>query len=116
MFFAPHSRHTDVSKEDIEKIPELVIMADSKEAGVFLAMERTGKQFFMFGHPEYDRMTLDKEYHRDLGKGLPIEIPKNYYPNDNANERPIMRWRAHSNAIYTNWLNYYVYQNTPFEL
>ena len=116
MFFAPHSRHTDVAKEDIEKIPELVIMADSKEAGVFLAMEKTGKQFFMFGHPEYDRLTLSKEYHRDLDKGLPIEIPKNYYPNDNPDERPIMRWRAHSNTIYTNWLNYYVYQTTPYEL
>lgn len=115
-FFAPHSRHTDVKREDIEKIPELVILSDSEEAGVFLVMEKTGSQFFMFGHPEYDRMTLDKEYHRDLDKGLPIEIPKNYYPDDNPDERPIMRWRALSNAIYTNWLNYYVYQTTPYKL
>ena len=115
-FFAPHSRHTDVEKKDIEALENIIILADSEEAGVFLAMEETGKQFFMFGHPEYDRLTLDKEYHRDLDKGLPIEIPKNYYPDDTPGVRPIMRWRAHSNAIYTNWLNYYVYQNTPFEL
>ena len=91
-------------------------MADSPEAGVFLAMENSGSQFFMFGHPEYDRMTLDKEYHRDLNKGLPIELPKNYYPDDDPSKRPLMRWRGHSNTIYSNWLNYYVYQATPYFL
>lgn len=116
IFFAPHSRHTYVSAADIEKIPSLTIMADSKEAGVFLAMEDSGRQFFMFGHPEYDRLTLDKEYHRDLDKGLPIELPKNYYPGDKPNSKPLMQWRGHSNTIYSNWLNYYVYQVTPYIL
>lgn len=116
VFFAPHSRHTTVPASAIEKLPGITIMADSEEAGVFLAMEDSGRQFFMFGHPEYDRMTLDKEYHRDLSKGLPIEIPKNYYPNDDSNNRPLMQWRSHANTIYTNWLNYYVYQTTPYAL
>ncbi|KSV58617.1 homoserine O-acetyltransferase MetA [Acetivibrio ethanolgignens] len=116
VFFAPHSRHTTVASKDIEKLPGITIMADSPEAGVFLAMEASGSQFFMFGHPEYDRMTLDKEYHRDLDKGLPIELPKNYYPDDNPEKKPLMRWRGHSNTIYSNWLNYYVYQVTPYIL
>lgn len=116
VFFAPHSRHTSVSASDIEKVPGLTIMADSKEAGVFLVMEDSGSQFFMFGHPEYDRMTLDKEYRRDLEKGLPIDLPKNYYPEDNPENKPLMRWRGHSNTIYSNFLNYYVYQATPYIL
>lgn len=114
-FYAPHSRYTAVSKEDIEACPDLTILAESEEAGVFAVIGQGGKHFFLFGHPEYDRMTLDKEYKRDIAKGIPIEIPKNYYPNDDPSQLPILSWRAHSNSIYTNWLNYYVYQNTPYE-
>lgn len=116
LFYIPHSRHTTVAKEDIEKNPKITILSDSEEAGIFLAMAGDGKQIFMFGHPEYDRMTLDKEYKRDKDKNLPIDIPKNYYLDDNPENRPVMTWRAQSNAIYTNWLNYYVYQVTPYEL
>lgn len=116
LFYIPHSRYTTVSKEEVESNPELTILADSQEAGVFLVMAEGGKQIFITGHPEYDRITLDKEYRRDLGKNIPVEIPKNYYPDDNPDKKPIMLWRAHSNAIYTNWLNYYVYQVTPYEL
>lgn len=115
-FCIPHSRHTTVAREDIEKNPQITILSDSEEAGIFLAMAEEGKQIFMFGHPEYDRMTLDKEYKRDKDKNLPIDIPENYYPDDNPENKPVMTWRAHSNAIYTNWLNYYVYQVTPYEL
>ncbi len=115
-FCIPHSRHTTVAREDIEKNPQITILSDSEEAGIFLAMAEEGKQIFMFGHPEYDRMTLDKEYKRDKAKNLPIDIPDNYYPDDNPENKPVMTWRAHSNAIYTNWLNYYVYQVTPYEL
>lgn len=114
-FYAPHSRYTDVSKEDIEACSDLRILAESKEAGVFAVLGQEGKHIFLFGHPEYDRVTLDKEYTRDVAKGIEIEIPKNYYPNDDPTQRPNLSWRAHSNAIYTNWLNYYVYQNTPYE-
>lgn len=116
VFFAPHSRYTYLLKEEIENVKELRILAESKEAGVFLVMEETGKQIFVLGHSEYDRMTLDTEYKRDLEKGLPISIPKNYYPNDDMNSKPLLRWRALSNVLYTNWLNYYVYQVTPYEL
>ncbi|NMB43268.1 MAG: homoserine O-succinyltransferase [Clostridiales bacterium] len=116
MFYIPHSRHTSVSQEEMEKNPELTILSDSKEAGVFLAMAQEGRQIFMFGHPEYDRITLDKEYKRDRAKNLHIEIPKNYYPDDNPEKKPLLLWRSHSNLIYSNWLNYYVYQVTPYEL
>ncbi len=116
LFYIPHSRHTTVARKDIEKNPQITILSDSEEAGIFLAMAEEGKQIFMFGHPEYDRMTLDKEYKRDKAKNLPIDIPDNYYPDDNPENKPVMTWRAHSNAIYTNWLNYYVYQVTPYEL
>ena len=91
-------------------------MAESEEAGVFLAMTKDGRQIFVMGHPEYDRVTLDGEYKRDLGKGLQIELPKNYYPQDNPQIRPLLLWRAHANNLYTNWLNYYVYQITPYSL
>ena len=114
-FYAPHSRHTEVRREDILKHPELTILAESKEAGVFLVIEKEGRQIFVMGHPEYDRLTLDKEYKRDLSKNLPIEIPVNYYPDDNINEKPLLQWRSHGNILYANWLNYYVYQQTPFE-
>lgn len=116
VFYAPNSRHTTILTEDIEGCSELKVLAKSEEVGVFLCLSREGKQIFVMGHPEYDRITLDKEYHRDLDKGLPIEMPYNYYPNDDPNERPLLQWRANSNNLYSNWLNYYVYQVTPFEL
>ena len=114
-FYMPHSRHTTVDPEDIRNHPDLTIMAESDEAGVFLVMAKEGRQIFVLGHPEYDRVTLDKEYKRDLGKGLPIDLPKNYYPNDDSNERPLLMWRGHANTLYTNWLNYYCYQLTPYD-
>lgn len=115
IFLAPHSRHTETPSEQIHACKELTILAESKEAGVFLAIAEGGKKVFLNGHPEYDRYTLDKEYHRDLDKGLPIHIPYNYYPNDDPSQKPLLQWRSHSNNIYSNWLNYYVYQSTPFE-
>ena len=115
VFYAPHSRHTEVRKEDIEKIPTLKILAESEEAGVFLVISDDGKQIFVMGHPEYDRMTLDKEYMRDKNKGLPIEMPVNYYPGNDDTKRPLLQWRSHGNLLYFNYLNYYVYQTTPYD-
>ena len=115
-FLAPHSRHTTVRPEDIHACEELTVLAESEEAGVFLAIAGEGKQIFVMGHPEYDRMTLDKEYRRDVEKGLPIELPKSYYEDDDPGKRPLLQWRSHANNLYTNWLNYYVYQVTPYEL
>lgn len=114
-FLAPHSRHTEVRREDIEKVQELTILAQSQEAGVFLLMDTTGQKIFVMGHPEYDRITLHTEYMRDKEKGLNIQMPKNYYVDDDCNIRPNLQWRAHANTLYTNWLNYYVYQATPYE-
>lgn len=114
-FMAPHSRHTQILKEDIEKHSDLTILAESDEAGVFLVIAKDGGQIFVMGHPEYDRLTLDKEYKRDKGKGLPIDLPVNYYPGDDDTKKPLLQWRSHGNIMYSNWLNYYVYQNTPFE-
>lgn len=116
MFLAPHSRHTDVPIEEIRKVKELTILAESEEVGLFLAMADNGRKIFVMGHPEYDRVTLDGEYKRDLGKGLPIDIPKNYYTDDNPENKPLLMWRSHANNLYTNWLNYYVYQVTPYDL
>lgn len=116
LFYAPHSRHTAVSSEEIHNCKELTILAESKEAGVFLCMTENGRQIFMMGHPEYDRYTLDQEYKRDLSKNLPIHLPINYYPDDDPEKKPYLQWRSHSNNLYSNWLNYYVYQNTPYEL
>lgn len=116
VFYAPHSRYTTVLKEDILKREELEILAESDEAGVFIVLAQDGKQIFVMGHPEYDRVSLDKEYKRDINKGLKIDLPVNYYPGDNIDERPLLVWRSHANALYTNWLNYYVYQVTPYEL
>lgn len=113
-FWAPHSRHTEIRKEDIEKQEELTILAESEEAGVFLVIAEDGRQIFVMGHPEYDRMTLHSEYMRDKMKGLPIEVPVNYYPNDDDTAKPRLQWRSHGNILYSNWLNYYVYQNTPY--
>ena len=115
-FLAPHSRHTETPASEIHKCDAITVLAESEEAGVFLAYAEEGKKIFVNGHPEYDRYTLDKEYHRDLDKGLPIHIPRNYYPNDDPTQKPDLQWRSHSNNLYTNWLNYYVYQTTPYEL
>ena len=114
-FYMPHSRHTTVASEDIYNHPELTVMAESDDAGVLLIMAKEGRQIFVLGHPEYDRITLDKEYKRDLDKGLPIDLPKNYYPNDDCTQRPLLLWRGHANTLYTNWLNYYCYQLTPYD-
>ncbi len=114
-FVAPHSRNTENRPEDIKAVKDLTILAQSEEAGVFLAIADEGRKVFMLGHPEYDRITLDKEYKRDIGKGQPIAMPKNYYPNDDPLQRPRLQWRAHGNAVYSNWLNYYVYQQTPYD-
>ena len=115
-FLAPHSRHTEVPQDLLEKDDRITILADSEEAGVYLCMAQDGRQIFVMGHPEYDRMTLDSEYMRGLGKGLNPQIPKNYYPNDDPEKKPMLTWRAHCNNLYTNWLNYYVYQVTPYDL
>ena len=115
-FYIPHSRHTAVSAEEIHACKELMVMAESEEAGVLLAMAGDGRQIFVMGHPEYDRYTLHNEYMRDKEKGLPIQVPKNYYPDDDCTRRPNLLWRSHCNNLYTNWLNYYVYQVTPYDL
>jgi len=115
-FYAPHSRHSEVKRQDILKHPELKILSESDEAGVFMVSARNGREIFITGHMEYSPDTLDKEYRRDLDKGLPIEKPKHYYRNDDPAQGPLDRWRAHANLFYANWLNYYVYQETPYNL
>ncbi|MCI6553725.1 MAG: homoserine O-succinyltransferase [Lachnospiraceae bacterium] len=115
-FLIPHSRHTTIAPEAIHACSGLTVLAESEEAGVLLCMAGEGKQIFIMGHPEYDRMTLHNEYLRDREKGLPVEVPKNYYPQDDPSQRPRLQWRAHSNNLYANWLNYYVYQVTTYEL
>ncbi|PRX31063.1 homoserine O-succinyltransferase [Orenia metallireducens] len=115
-FLVPQSRHTEVRREDIEKVDELEILAESKEAGIYLVASKDGKQIFVTGHSEYDKDTLRWEYERDVNKGLEIEIPKNYYCNDDPAENPIVNWRAHAHLLFSNWLNYYVYQQTPYNL
>ena len=114
-FYAPHSRFQEVRAEDIRAVKELTILAESEEAGVFLAIADEGRKIFVMGHPEYDRVTLDKEYKRDKDKGLDIKMPVNYYPNDDDTQKPRLQWRSHGNILYSNWLNYYVYQTTPFQ-
>lgn len=116
IFYAPHSRHTEVPLKELEADDRIRILADSDEAGVFLCMAEEGKQVFVMGHPEYDRMTLDTEYKRDCAKGLDIQIPVNYYPDNNPDNKPNLLWRSHANTLYSNWLNYYVYQVTPYNL
>ena len=116
VFYAPHSRHTETPAKDIKDCDKLLVLAESEEAGVFLVMSKDGRQVFIQGHPEYDRMTLNNEYQRDLKKGLPIHMPVNYYPQDDPEQKPKLQWRSHCNILYTNWLNYYVYQNTPYRL
>lgn len=116
VFMAPHSRHTEVPQRLLEEDDRITILADSLQAGVFLCMAEEGRQIFVMGHPEYDRMTLDSEYKRDMGRGLNPQIPENYYPDDDPENKPVLTWRAHANNLYTNWLNYYVYQVTPYDL
>lgn len=116
VFMAPHSRHTEVPQKLLEEDDRITILADSLQAGVFLCMAEEGRQIFVMGHPEYDRMTLDSEYKRDMGRGLNPQIPENYYPDDDPENKPVLTWRAHANNLYTNWLNYYVYQVTPYDL
>ena len=115
-FMVPHSRHTTVDIEDIKKIPEIKILASSEEAGVYAMATAEGKQIFITGHSEYDANTLANEYFRDLNEGKPIEIPKNYFPDDNPENEPIVTWRSHANLLYSNWLNYFVYQTTPYDI
>ncbi len=115
-FLAPQSRHTETPAELIHACKDLTVLAESPVAGVYLAMAQEGKKIFVTGHPEYDRYSLNNEYYRDLNKGLPIQVPYNYYPGDDPKERPLLQWRSHSNNLYSNWLNYYVYQVTPYEL
>ena len=114
-FLVPQSRYTGVNKDEIVANPLLEIVAESKITGPYLIIAEEGKNIFVTGHPEYDTMTLDQEYKRDLDRGMNPDIPVNYYPDDNPENKPILSWRAHANAVYTNWLNYYVYQNTPYE-
>lgn len=116
VFFAPHSRHTEVPLDKILADDRLTLLATSDEAGAFLVMNNDGRQIFVMGHPEYDRVTLDQEYKRDLGKGLKIDLPKNYYPDNDPDKKPLLTWRAAANNLYTNWLNYYVYQATPYDM
>jgi homoserine O-succinyltransferase len=116
IFKAPHSRHTEIKAEDIRKVSGLKIIASSEQAGVHMVMGNHGKQLFITGHPEYSRDTLDREYKRDLDKGLPIDLPKNYYPKNDSTKTPVLSWRSHANLLYLNWLNYYVYQETPYNI
>ena len=116
VFWVPHSRHTTVSREDIEKVPELKILASSEKSGVYAVATKGGKQIFITGHSEYDPRTLEAEYLRDKNLGLPIAVPENYYPNDDDTQDPIVRWRGHANLLFSNWLNYFVYQTTPYDI
>jgi len=116
IFWVPHSRHTTIHREDIEKVSGLKIIASSKEAGVYALMNKEGRQIFVTGHSEYDPETLQNEYLRDKGQGLPIDVPENYYPNDDDTQPPLVRWRGHGNLLFSNWLNYFVYQTTPYDI
>ena len=115
-FFVPHSRHTEIRKEDVVKVPELTLLSESEDAGVYLVVARGGREFFVTGHSEYSPLTLDTEYRRDLEKDLPIEMPRNYYLDNDPDKGPLVRWRAHANLLFSNWLNYFVYQETPYNI
>ena len=115
-FFVPHSRHTEVKKSDIEKVPSLEILAESPDAGVYIITDKNERRFFITGHSEYDSDTLQKEYLRDVERGLDIKVPKNYFPDDDPSKEPIVKWRSHANLLYSNWLNYFVYQTTPYDI
>ncbi len=116
LFDVPHSRHTTVKRREIDRIPELEILASSDRAGVYMVGRRDGRQFFITGHSEYDRETLGNEYFRDLQKGLPINMPDHYFPHNDPSQKPVFTWRGHANLLFCNWLNYYVYQATPYDL
>jgi homoserine O-succinyltransferase len=116
IFYAPQSRHTDIHLEDLLQVAEVEVLSVSEEAGVYLAISKDGKHVFVTGHSEYDADTLKWEYERDVNKGLDIAVPKNYYPEDDPTREPRSRWKAHANLLFSNWLNYYVYQETPYEL
>jgi homoserine O-succinyltransferase len=116
VFYAPHSRHTEIRREDILGEPELVLLSESPEAGVYIVVSRDRRHIFVTGHSEYDPLTLEGEYVRDVRKGLPIQVPKNYFPDDDPKKEPVVRWRGHASLLYSNWLNYYVYQQTPYDL
>jgi homoserine O-succinyltransferase len=116
IFYVPHSRHTEIRRDDILKVPELTILSESKESGVYMVTSLNGRELFLTGHSEYSPETLDIEYKRDLSKNLPIEIPKNYYPDDNPINPPLVRWRSQANMLFVNWLNYFVYQETPYNI
>ena len=116
VFMAPHSRYTQASRQQILDNPRLKVLADSDEAGIYIVLGDGGKEIFVMGHPEYDRLTLDQEYKLDIDKGIEPELPVNYYPDDDCNRKPMLSWRSHANNLYTNWLNYYVYQITPYDL
>lgn len=116
VFLAPHSRYTEVKREDIEKVSDLEILSESEEAGIYIVGAKNGRQFFVTGHSEYDPETLKLEYMRDQDKGIGTKIPKNYFKNDNPINEPLVRWKSHANLLYSNWLNYYVYQMTPYDI
>ena len=115
-FWAPHSRHTTIKREDVEKVPELKILASSEKAGIYALMNDQGRQIFVTGHSEYDADTLKKEYFRDKNQGLPIQVPENYFPDDDDTKEPMVCWRGHANLLFSNWLNYFVYQTTPYDI
>ncbi|MDD3491161.1 MAG: homoserine O-succinyltransferase [Paludibacter sp.] len=116
IFYVPHSRHTEIRAEDIRKNPDLTLLSESPESGVYMVMARNGREFYITGHSEYSPLTLDTEYKRDISKGLPINMPQNYYRDNNPENEPLVRWRSHANLLFTNWLNYFVYQETPYDL
>ena len=116
VFYVPHSRHTTIDRADVEAVPELRVLASSEQAGVHIVSYKEGRQFFVMGHAEYDPLTLDAEYRRDVAAGLPIQPPVNYYPDNDPSKPPLVNWRAHGSLLYTNWLNYFVYQTTPYDL
>jgi len=116
VFFAPHSRYTELREAEIARTPGLKLLAVSEEAGVYMAASDDGRRVFVTGHPEYDRLTLKAEYDRDIAKGMKIRVPANYYPDDDPSREPLVTWRAHAHLLYANWLNYHVYQATPFDL
>ena len=115
-FYVPHSRHTEVRAEDIRRVPELSLISESAASGVYMVMARGGREFFITGHSEYSPLTLDTEYRRDRDKGLDIQLPENYYKDDNPEAAPVVRWRGHANLLFANWLNYFVYQQTPYDI
>ena len=116
VFWVPHSRHTTINREDVEKIPDVKILASSEKAGVYAMSNKQGRQIFVTGHSEYDADTLLKEYIRDKSQGLPIDVPENYFPGDDDTQQPVVRWKGHGNLLFSNWLNYFVYQTTPYDI